>query len=124
MAIGEKLAAELKRQNKKPGTLARETGISKNTIYGIIKRDNEKVEFSTMEKIAQNLGLPVEFFFNSQPDSTAYHTMKLSDLTEREAEFIRMFRELDEEGKARVENAICFEYDRRRNKEKIVSEAG
>ena len=72
MAIGEKLAALLKAKNKKPGTLASETGISKNTIYSIIKRNNEKVNYSIMEKIAAALDVPVEYFFPSNENKSPF----------------------------------------------------
>lgn len=64
MAIGERLNALLKEKNKKPGTLASETGISKNTIYSIIKRNNDKVSPAILERISQALGVPVDYFFS------------------------------------------------------------
>lgn len=63
MAVGERLAELLKVKNKKPGTLAGETGIKKNTIYSILKRDNKSVDFSALEKIASALDVPVSYFF-------------------------------------------------------------
>ena len=63
MAIGERLNALLKEKNKKPGTLASETGISKNTIYSIIKRNNDKVSPAILERISQALDVPVDYFF-------------------------------------------------------------
>lgn len=65
MGIGAALDMLLKARNKKPGTLATETGISKNTIYGIIKRDNKKVDLAILDKIAANLGVSVDFFFDA-----------------------------------------------------------
>lgn len=75
MAVGEKLDALLKAKNKKPGTLASETGINKNTIYSIIKRNNEKVNYSIIEKISEALDVPVEYFFPSGTASrpSTYH---------------------------------------------------
>ena len=63
MAIGKQLEALLKEKNKKPGTLASEIGISKNTLYSIIRRDNDKVSHETLERIASALGVPVSYFF-------------------------------------------------------------
>ena len=63
MAIGKQLEALLKEKNKKPGTLASEIGISKNTLYSIIRRDNDKVSHETLERIAGALGVPVSYFF-------------------------------------------------------------
>lgn len=62
--IGEKLAELLEVRNIKPGTLATITGVSKSTIYSIIKRNNKNVDFSAMEKISDALGVPVEYFYD------------------------------------------------------------
>ncbi len=64
MMIGEKLQALLEVRKIKPGTLATMTGISKSTIYSIIKRNNKNVDFSVMEKISDALGVPVEYFYD------------------------------------------------------------
>lgn len=69
MAIGKKLDALLKARGKKPGTLATETGINKNTIYAIIKRDNEKVSMGTLEKIADALQISIDYFFDTEIDN-------------------------------------------------------
>lgn len=98
MAIGEKLAKLLEDKKKKPGTLARETGISKNTIYSILRRNNTKVNYSYVEKIAENLGVPVEYFFDIQPVEAAplkVETDELSPLTDDEAELLRDYRNAD-----------------------------
>ena len=61
--IGEKLQALLDVKHMKPGTLATRTGLPKSTIYGIIKRNNTKVKLSILETIADELDVPVEYFF-------------------------------------------------------------
>lgn len=66
MGIGSKLQRLLTERNKKPGTLASETGINKNTIYAIIKRDNKKVDMSTLEAIAENLNVSIDYFFEGE----------------------------------------------------------
>lgn len=65
MGIGTALDMLLKAKKKKPGTLATETGINKNTIYGILKRDNKKVDLSILERISDNLGVPIDYFFDA-----------------------------------------------------------
>lgn len=62
--IGEKLSALLDSKKIKAGTLAGMTGIPKSTIYSIIKRNNKNVDFSVMEKIADVLDVPVEYFYD------------------------------------------------------------
>ena len=69
MGIGAKLQQLLDEKGKKPGTLASETGISKNTIYAIIKRDNKKVDMAILEAIADNLGVSIDRFFESENDA-------------------------------------------------------
>ncbi len=64
MAIGRKLDALLKERNLKPGTLASLTGINKNTIYAIIKRDSEKVNMAALHKIADALHISIDYFFD------------------------------------------------------------
>ena len=72
MAIGKKLEVALKKKGMKPATLASEIGVSKNTIYAIIKRDNEKVNMSTLNKIADVLGITIDYFFGDNEDMETY----------------------------------------------------
>lgn len=62
--IGEKLSALLESKKIKAGTLASQIGIPKSTIYSIIKRNNKSVDFSVMERIADALDVPVEYFYD------------------------------------------------------------
>lgn len=62
MAIGKRLDALLQVREIKPGTLASQTGINKNAIYAIIKRDSEKVNMSALHKIADALRMNIDFF--------------------------------------------------------------
>lgn len=73
MGIGAKLSDLLLLRNKKPGTLASETGINKNTIYAIIKRDSTRVNMSTLEVIAENLGVSIDYFFDNKHATHAYY---------------------------------------------------
>lgn len=95
--IGEKLDSLLKAKKIKPGTLARETGISKNTIYGIIKRNNKKVDASIIESIADYLDVPVDYFFGSikDEDKKSQPDPEADELDE----FIQLFEQLSSEQK-------------------------
>lgn len=73
MGIGFKLQQLLDARGKKAGTLASETGVSRNTIYAIIKRDNKKVDMATLDAIAANLGVSIDYFFDDE--SPALPTM-------------------------------------------------
>jgi len=68
MALGKKLEEALKMKGIKPGTLATMTGISKNTIYSIIKRDNEKVNLQMIQQFADALGMELDYFLKADPD--------------------------------------------------------
>ena len=59
MGIGSHLNALLRERGIRPGTLAREAGVSKNTVYSILKRDNDKADMAILGKLAQVLGVPV-----------------------------------------------------------------
>lgn len=69
--IGDKLLALLESKKIKPGTLARLIGVPKSTIYSIIKRNNKNVDFSVIEKISETLDVPIEYFYDSQPNVPA-----------------------------------------------------
>lgn len=62
--VGEKLRTLLESKKIKPGTLASMTGIPKSTIYSIIKRNNKNVDLSVMERIADALDVPIEYFYD------------------------------------------------------------
>lgn len=76
MGIGKKLADLLKTKEKKPGTLAKEAGIPTATIYSIIKRDNEKVAYTVLQKIATALDVPADYFLDDHEPEAAQWTVK------------------------------------------------
>lgn len=59
MGKGKKLQALLKEKNISVTSLARETDISQNTLYAIIKRDSE-INASTMSKISDALHMSID----------------------------------------------------------------
>jgi transcriptional regulator with XRE-family HTH domain len=59
MGIGTNFKTILTNKNFTVQGISRKTGISPNTLYGIIKRDNETVKPDTLEKLANALGVPV-----------------------------------------------------------------
>lgn len=65
MGIGSKLQALLDAKDMKPGTLATKTGISRNTIYSIIQRDNANINLSMLQDIANALDVSIDYFFES-----------------------------------------------------------
>ncbi len=96
--IGEKLQALLDAKHMKAGTLAAKTGISKSTIYGILKRNNKKAELSTLEKIAEELDVPVEFFFGKEEPEAEQKNSPTPEEDELEV-FVQLFEKLTPEQK-------------------------
>jgi len=66
MGIGGHLALMLRARGMRPGTLARKAGVSKNTVYSILKRDNDKADVAILQRLAQVLGVPVSAFYGEQ----------------------------------------------------------
>ena len=103
--IGEKLDALLKAKGMKPGTLATKTGIPKSTIYGIIKRNNKKVSLSTMETIADELEVPLEYFSDREFDDSEKNNQPDPQADELE-EFVQLFDQLTPEQKSFILSAM------------------
>ena len=61
MAIGSKIQELLTEQNRNVRWLERETGISHNTLYSIIRRDNASVDGKLLSLIADALGTTPEY---------------------------------------------------------------
>ena len=59
MGMGNRLAGLIAQRGMRPAALAREAGVSKNTIYSMIRRDNDKADAATLAKLAKALGVPV-----------------------------------------------------------------
>ncbi len=61
MAIGTKIQELLTEQNRNVRWLERETGISHNTLYSIIRRDNNSVDAKLLSLIADALNTTTEY---------------------------------------------------------------
>ena len=100
--IGLKLDALLKEKGMKPGTLATITGINKSTIYSSIKRYNQNVDYSTMEKIADALNVPVEYFHEQDDDASIKKDQETSEEEILADEFVTLFNQLPGDKKQAV----------------------
>lgn len=60
MGIGHNIKEFLKIKGKTIKWLAEETGISVNTLYSITKRDSERINIDSLNKIAKCLEVPTE----------------------------------------------------------------
>lgn len=103
--IGKKLDALLKAKGMKPGTLARLSGVSKNTIYSIINRNNKKVDFSIMESISDVLEVPVEYFYDkiiSPPEDTGTEKEPATQMSDELMEISDIFTSLSPDNRSKL----------------------
>ncbi len=73
MGIGYILDELLKEKDINVNELARKTGISPSTLYSIIRRDNMKVDLDVLMKIARELKVSVDYFYDKSQSSHGYY---------------------------------------------------
>ncbi len=78
MGIGSKLSILLEKNDTNPNELAKQVGVSAQTIYSIIKRDSKKADIEVLLKIADILGVTVEYFVDDSKPTIVYSDTKLS----------------------------------------------
>lgn len=66
MGIGSRIEALIRARGTRPGTLAREAGVSKNTVYSIIKRDNDKVDPDILARLSKALAVPLSALYGEE----------------------------------------------------------
>ncbi len=94
MGIGNKLSKLLEINNTNPNELAKKVGVAPTTIYSMIKRDSKKADIEVLLKIANILGVTVEYFVDedSNPTPPAVH-FDGDEYTEDELDEILQFAE-------------------------------
>lgn len=92
MGIGTKLTELMDIHQTNANELARKVGISPQTIYSMIKRDSKKTDVDVLSKLAQALGVKLEYFVedNNEPVTIAAH-FDGDEFTEEELDEIRQF---------------------------------
>lgn len=93
---GSTLKQVLCEQGISANELARRISLSPQTLYSMIKRDNQKVDFDLMISICRELGVPVERFIDDASSVSALPN-------DMEWELIRRYRGLDEHGRRLIE---------------------
>lgn len=87
--IGKTLQTILDEKNTNPNELANMIGISNQTIYSIIKRDNMKIDLDVLFKICKALNVSIERFYSDYcKENICTYT-----LTEHEKKLIDAYRE-------------------------------
>ena len=94
----------LAEQGVSVGELARRLDISSQTLYSILKKDNQKVDFDLMLRICRELELPVERFTDGEALPDAPNV--------REWSLMRRYRRLDEPGRELTDLVVDAELRR------------
>ena len=81
MGIGARIKEILKQKNKTILWLAEKSGVSKNTLYTITKRDNTNIRHENLKKIADALEISVEDLLKPDGDNIADSDNKTKDVT-------------------------------------------
>ena len=84
--------------------LARRLNAPAQTLYSMVKRDNQKVDFDLMMRICSELNVPVERMCEN------ISLPRLPD--NREWELVTNYRQLDDNGKSLVDTVIDHELSR------------
>ena len=114
MGIGVNLKIALKEYDLTVAELSRETGVSTNTLYAMIRRDNQKIDPEMLKKICDNSEITVYDLLDDYEDYIAkyYDTqsseseLKIADyvLTQigndnQLGEIVEIYEELNNDGK-------------------------
>lgn len=108
MGIGNKLSILLEKKNTNPNELAKQVGVSAQTIYSIIKRDSKKADIEVLLKIADILGVTVEYFVD---DSKPYVDIN-SEISSSDLKLLEKYHSLDPRGRDIVETVLNREAKR------------
>lgn len=100
--IGSVLKDLLAERNMNVIELSRDTGISAQTLYSIIKRDNMKIDFDMLLNICRVLDVPVQVFYSADAPSMP---------DQSEWALIRKFRMLDARGRRTVETILDIQLE-------------
>ncbi|WP_052446732.1 helix-turn-helix domain-containing protein [Candidatus Soleaferrea massiliensis] len=96
MGIGTTLQLLIEKQHTNVNELARTTGISAQTLYSIIKRDNMKVGFDILIRLSDALDVDIDYFCHG------HSRLNRSQLSVSEQEYLHKFRQLNLSGQRKV----------------------
>ena len=105
MKIGEKLQGLMVAKGTNANELAQRAGVPASTLYSIIKRNNTKADIDVLIRIANILGVPVEYFGEEESIWTSAGK-KAFELSEAEVDVIKKYRQLS--GKKAVYTHLKF----------------
>lgn len=109
MGIGNRLSVLLEKRETNPNELAKKVGVSPQTIYSIIKRDSKKADIEVLLKIADILGVSVEYFIDYTPPLAA----KKPDVpSASDMDLLKKYHNLDDYGRELVDFVLNKEHER------------
>lgn len=107
MKIGEKLQCLMVAKGTNANELAQRAGVPASTLYSIIKRNNTKADIDVLIRIANILGVPVEYF-GEEESIWSSAGKKAFELSEAEVDVIKKYRQLSASGKKAVYSHLKF----------------
>lgn len=107
--IGDVLKQILAEKNINANELAKRVGISNQTLYSILKRNNMKVDFSILLKICEELDVDIERFYGDylkekQKNTNNQTSIKQKELTSDEEKLLTNYNKLNTDGKDKVQD--------------------
>lgn len=102
MSIGKRLEELITYRNTNVNKVAKAAGLSPQTIYGIIKRDNTKVDINILLALAKELNVTLDFFSGGQMNEEGLDIET----------FLSKYRMLDKHGRFIVQSLIDLELER------------
>ncbi|MCD7947537.1 MAG: helix-turn-helix transcriptional regulator [Oscillospiraceae bacterium] len=126
MAIGDKLKELMDVKQTNPNQLSINSGVNVNTIYGIIRRNNKKVNLDDLMAICDALNVSINYFADSDlqdessrinpvsadADSRKFPPDKNFSFSPSEQQHIKKYRALDKRGKEMVDLILNDQYNR------------
>ena len=109
MGIGNRLSVLLEKRETNPNELAKKVGVSPQTIYSIIKRDSKKADIEVLLKIADTLGVSVEYFID---DVSPVESIRSDVPSSSDIKLLKKYHCLDEHGKELVDLVLDKEHER------------
>lgn len=106
--IGTTLKNLLDDQGVNVNELSRRIGVSAQTLYSIIKRDNMKIDFDILLKICDALHIPVDVFYGDR----YMNSPDLDPPNGDEWALLKNYRHLDEHGQEMVNVVMYGELER------------
>jgi transcriptional regulator with XRE-family HTH domain len=106
--IGSTLQRILDEKGFNVNELSKRSGVSAQTLYSIIKRDNMKVDIDVLIKICRVLNVSIDVFYRDYIDDADFQR----SLNKDEMLHVEKYRTLDEYGKKAVDVILDVEHTR------------